>query len=195
MVDAKWLKRGAGIALLAGIAALVAQPLAHKRISQVTWTTDVERILQTRCLTCHATGGFGPMPLETFQVARTWATAIREEVLERRMPPWPAARGLGDFSNDRSLTPLEVELLTAWVDGGTPLGPPVVAAHHARTAALDRSSDLVVAVPNAHAIGALTERFELDTGSLWTNGSLVGSSGRAIGRSSNRRCCRSPRPR
>ena len=54
------------------------------------------------------------MSLETYQEARTWAKAIRDEVLERRMPPWPAAPGFGDFSNDRSLTPIEVELLTAW---------------------------------------------------------------------------------
>ena len=174
MVGFRGLGRGAGLAVLAAIVALVVQPLAHKRISQVTWTTDVERILQRRCLTCHTTGGFGPMPLETFQEARTWAKAIREEVLERRMPPWPAARGFGDFINDRSLTPLEIELLTAWADGGTPLGPPVVVAHDARAPAPDpdRSSDLVVTVPNAHAVGALTERFELETGLVadrWIN--------------------------
>ena len=40
----------------------------------------------------------------------------------RRIHTWPAARGLGQFSNDRSLTPLEIELLTAWADGATPLG-------------------------------------------------------------------------
>ena len=164
MVGPRWLVLSAGATVVVAIVALGARPLAHKRISQVTWTTDVERILQTRCLTCHATGGFGPMSLETYQEARTWAKAIREEVLERRMPPWPAARGFGDFINDRSLTPLEVELLTAWADGGTPIGPPVVAAHVTKAVGLTRSSDLVVTVPNAQAISALTERFELETG-------------------------------
>src|SRR5262245_39466730 len=102
------------------------QPAAHNRESPVTWTTDVEPILQRRCIGCHAAGGFGPMPLATYQDARRWAKAIRQEVLERRMPPWPAARGFGDFLNDRSLTPIEVELLTSWADGATPLGPPVI---------------------------------------------------------------------
>ena len=98
----------AGLALLVvAIVGLGSRPAAHNRISQVTWTTDVQPIMKARCLGCHATGGFGPMSLETYQQARTWAKAIREEVLERRMPPWPAARGSGSFVNDRSLTPLE----------------------------------------------------------------------------------------
>ena len=38
------------------------------------------------------------------------------------MPPWPAVRGAGDFSNDRSLSPIEMELLIAWLDGNAPFG-------------------------------------------------------------------------
>jgi hypothetical protein len=62
------------------------------------------------------------------------------------------------------LTPLEVELLTAWADGATPIGPAIVAAHETRAAALTRSPDLVVTAPTAHVVSALTERFELPTG-------------------------------
>ena len=104
------------------------------------------------------------MSLETYQEARTWAKAIREEVLERRMPPWPAAPGFGDFINDRSLTPLEVELLTAWADGGTPIGPTVAAAAHpAREAALNGPPDLVVTMPAPRATSALIERVDIPT--------------------------------
>jgi hypothetical protein len=63
----------------------------------------------------------------TYDAAKRDAKAIREAVLERRMPPWLPARGFGDFSIDRSLTPIEIELLTSWVDGGTPIGPPITA--------------------------------------------------------------------
>src|SRR6202049_2038024 len=127
----------AGLAfLVVAIVPFDSRPAAHNRISQVTWTTDVEPIMKARCLGCHTTGGFGPMSLETYPEARTWAKAIREEVLERRMPPWPAARGFGDFINDGSLTPLDVELLTAWADGATPIGPAIVAAHETRASAL-----------------------------------------------------------
>jgi hypothetical protein len=150
--------------LVVVIVAFDSRPAAHNRISQVTWTTDVEPIMKARCLGCHTTGGFGPMSLETYRDARMWAKAIRDEVLERRMPPWPAARGFGEFLNDRSLTPLEVELLTAWADGATPVGPAIIGARETHAAARHRSPDLTVTVPSAHLVGALTERFEFPTG-------------------------------
>lgn len=48
------------------------------------------------------------------------AAAIKEEVLTRRMPQWNAARGFGAFANDPSLSPFEIALVAAWVDGGAP---------------------------------------------------------------------------
>ena len=63
------------------------------------------------------------MPLTSYEQARPWAKAIREEVLTRRMPKWHAARGYGEFANDRSLTPFEIALVVAWVDGGAVRSP------------------------------------------------------------------------
>jgi mono/diheme cytochrome c family protein len=150
-------------ALVAALLALGSEPRAHNRISQVTWTTDVQPIVQARCLSCHSPGGFGPMSLATYPEAREWAKAIREEVLERRMPPWPAAPGFGDFANDRSLTSLEIELLTAWADGATPLGPPIAGAQRTGAAPSARPPDLVVTMPVAREIGGSIERLELPT--------------------------------
>ena len=62
------------------------------------------------------------MPLTTYDEARHWGPQIRDEVLGRRMPPWPAADGFGDFVNTRSLSPVEMELLAAWTGGGMPKG-------------------------------------------------------------------------
>ena len=149
------------VACVAAICVLESGPAAHNRTTQVTWTTDVEPILKSRCLGCHITGGFGPLPLDTYDAARAAAPAMRDAVLERRMPPWPAAPGFGEFTNDRSLTPIEVELLTAWASGGTPIGPPVTAvAHHAP----ERAADLVVKVPSAHDVAGPRQRFEVATG-------------------------------
>ena len=66
------------------------------------------------------------MSLVTYEDARPWARAIREEVLTRRMPKWHAARGYGQFANDRSLTPFEIALVVAWVDGGAVRGSRLV---------------------------------------------------------------------
>jgi hypothetical protein len=60
--------------------------------------------------------------LMTYKEARPWAEAIKEEVLARRMPPWGAIKGFGDFRNDQGLTPEEMEIVTSWADGGVPEG-------------------------------------------------------------------------
>ena len=100
--------------LLGGYAA------AHDPIgTKVTWDREIAPIVQARCVSCHSEGGKGP-PLMTYEEARPWAKAIKEEVLTRRMPKWAAARGYGDFLNDRSLSPFEIALIVAWVDGGAP---------------------------------------------------------------------------
>jgi hypothetical protein len=64
------------------------------------------------------------MSLATYQDARPWASAMREEVLARRMPKWHAARGYGEFANDPTLSPFDIALIVAWVDGGAVRGDP-----------------------------------------------------------------------
>jgi mono/diheme cytochrome c family protein len=96
---------------------------AHDPITtRVTWTGDISRIVQARCVTCHAPDARGPMSLATYEDARPWAGAIKEEVMTRRMPKWHAVRGYGDFSNDPSLSPFEIALIAAWANGGAPKG-------------------------------------------------------------------------
>jgi len=88
----------------------------------VLFNREIASLLQRKCLQCHADGKLA-MPLVTYADARPWAEAIKEESLARRMPPWPAERGYGAFSNDSGLTPREFEFLISWVDGGVPQGP------------------------------------------------------------------------
>lgn len=100
----------------------MAAAAGHDRIStKVTWDREIAPIVQARCASCHAPGGKGPMSLTTYHEVRPWARAIKEEVLTRRMPKWHVVRGYGDFTNDPSLSPFEIGLIAAWVDGGAPL--------------------------------------------------------------------------
>jgi mono/diheme cytochrome c family protein len=103
------------------LSAAAATLLAHDPITtKVTWDREIQPIVQARCVSCHSPGGRAPMSLTTYAEARPWARAIREEVLTRRMPIWHVARGYGDFTNDPSLSPFEIALIVAWVDGGSP---------------------------------------------------------------------------
>lgn len=110
----------AGVLLL-----LCATSFAHDVIStNLTWTREVSRIVYHRCAACHRPGG-SAMSLLTYQDARPWAKAMRDEVLARRMPPWDAVKGVGDFRDDQSLSQPELDVLVGWVEGGAPEGNPI----------------------------------------------------------------------
>jgi hypothetical protein len=99
---------------------------AHDVITtKLTWSKEISRLVYKRCASCHKPGGSAPMSLLTYEEARPWAKAIKEEVLERRMPPWGAVKGFGEFKHDRGLTQEEVELIANWVEGGAPEGNPI----------------------------------------------------------------------
>jgi len=87
----------------------------------VTWDREISRIFYSRCIACHREGGTA-FSLADYKEAFPWRTAIKEEVLERRMPPWGAVKGFGEFRNDQALTPEQLELLTSWSQGGSPEG-------------------------------------------------------------------------
>ena len=94
---------------------------SHNPITtKVTWTREISAILERRCVSCHRAGGYAGFSLTTYDDARPWAVAMKEEVLAGSMPPWGAAPGVGHFANDRRLTRHEQELVAAWVDGGAP---------------------------------------------------------------------------
>jgi hypothetical protein len=105
-----------GLVVIATTALFAHDPITTK----VTWEREIAPLFEARCISCHAPGGGAPMSLATYDEARPWARAIREEVLARRMPRWPVVRGYGDFENDPSLSAFEIALITAWVDGGAP---------------------------------------------------------------------------
>jgi hypothetical protein len=110
-------------ALLALLACSVASP-ADAAPEKVTFSSDVAPILQKRCQSCHRPGEVAPMSLQTFREARPYARAIRDAVVKRVMPPWPADRAHGTFRNDPSLTEDEIDVLVAWADTGAAEGDP-----------------------------------------------------------------------
>lgn len=103
---------------------LVAPLWAHDPITtKLTWTQEISRIVNKRCVTCHA-------EFKTYETARPWAKAIRDEVTSRRMPPWGPVKGVGDFLGDPSLSVPEIEMLVTWVEGGAPEGDSVYLPTH-----------------------------------------------------------------
>lgn len=97
---------------------------AHDPITtKLTWSKEISRVVYARCLTCHRPNG-SAFSLATYDEARPWAKGIRDEVLNRRMPPWDPVKGVGDFRGDASLSLPELDLIVNWVEGGAPEGEP-----------------------------------------------------------------------
>jgi hypothetical protein len=84
--------------------------------------------------------------------------------MERRMPPWPAVRGFGDFVNDRSLSPLEIELLVAWAERGTPRGDPQGEASLLRSPTLAAPPDLTLRLQTSTPPTTPVARVVISTG-------------------------------
>jgi len=88
----------------------------------VTYSRQISRILNRRCVECHREKELAPFALTNYDDVVGWADTICEVVKQGRMPPWFAAPEHGRFSNDCSLTDEEKKQLDTWVENGCPRG-------------------------------------------------------------------------
>ena len=109
------------IALVFFVLAASVESNAHNIGNAITWNREISRIIYQRCASCHREGGTA-FSLMRYQEVQPRAVDIKGSVLSRRMPPWGAVKGFGDFRNDQGLTQVELELITDWVDSDTPKG-------------------------------------------------------------------------
>jgi hypothetical protein len=120
---------------------------------QVTFNKDVAPILQNHCQVCHRPGNIAPMSLLTYQDARPWARSIKQQVVQRNMPPWFIDQHIGirKFKDDPSLSDQEISTIAAWVDAGAPQGNPADLAPARQFEDADKwhigKPDLIVSMP------------------------------------------------
>ena len=95
---------------------------ARAKAAVPTFTKDVAPILFKNCTQCHRPGEIAPMSLLTYEDARPYAQAMKDEIGEGHMPPWHADAPAGTFENERRLTDAEKKTIFDWVDGGAPKG-------------------------------------------------------------------------
>src|SRR5215467_8008124 len=93
-------------------------------VSAQTYARDVAPLLQRNCQECHRPGQAAPFSMLTYEQVRPWAKAIKEAVLQRKMPPWFADPQFGKFANNPTLAKTDIDTLVGWVDGGAPMGDP-----------------------------------------------------------------------
>ncbi len=89
-----------------------------------TYYRDVAPILDRHCVGCHAEGGIGPFPADTYEDAARFAPAMAAAVADRYMPPWPPDPSCSTFAHqDRwLLTDDQIATVRTWSDRGAPAG-------------------------------------------------------------------------
>src|SRR5437868_13626117 len=117
------MKRLLSIVLVMLFAAAVLV-MNRNEAASVTFTKDVAPIIFNKCANCHRPGEVAPMSLTSYAEVRPWGKAIREQILDRSMPPWYADPHTSTvkFGNDRQLSQKEIDTIVAWVDAGAPMG-------------------------------------------------------------------------
>jgi hypothetical protein len=121
-----------------------------------TFYRDVLPILQKHCQVCHRPGEIAPLPFVTYEQTHSWADQINDAVRAKTMPPWFADPCCGRFSNDISLTPVEISTISSWAEAKAPAGNPRNASpapHWAKGWNIPQP-DLVLKMPKPVAVPA-----------------------------------------
>ena len=115
------MTRTVGVLVVSGVVGFAVSANAQTP----TFSKDVAPILYKNCSNCHRPGEIGPMPLLSYKDARPYARAIATHVRNGTMPPWHADDPTHKkFSNDRSLSAADKDVLLKWAAGGAPEGNP-----------------------------------------------------------------------
>jgi thiol-disulfide isomerase/thioredoxin len=90
--------------------------------SKVTYAEHIKPIFDRSCVKCHRPGEVALFSLEEYENSRKWAPMAKIVTQSKRMPPWKAVHGYGEFQNENRLSEREIELIKRWADGGAARG-------------------------------------------------------------------------
>ena len=126
------MPRSPAVLFAAGVAVSISlAPAASVRLAAqtpgsrgVTFNKDIAPLLWQNCATCHRPNQLAPFSLVTFNDVRPRAREIARVVTSRRMPPWKAEPGHGNFVGDRRLTDAQIAVINQWIAEGSREGDP-----------------------------------------------------------------------
>ena len=104
------------------VGCLIGRTRSPKPDAAVTYSNQIARLFQDRCVECHRAGEIAPFAIDNHKSAPGWADMILEVVEAGRMPPWHADAKFGQFRNERRLSDAEKRLIRDWVAAGAPEG-------------------------------------------------------------------------
>ena len=84
----------------------------------ITYNKHIAPLLWKNCAGCHRPGEVGPFSLLSYQDASKRAQFLVDVTASRRMPPWKAEQGYGQFHDARLLSEAEIALIAQWAEAG-----------------------------------------------------------------------------
>src|SRR5262245_36370714 len=122
----------------------------------VTFSRDIAPLLQQHCQECHRSGGSAPFTLTKYEHVFARRDKILEMVETRRMPPWKAVPGYGDFAGVRRLSQADIATVARWVAAGPPDGDPALLPppREFASASAFGASDLVLSPDRPYTVPA-----------------------------------------
>lgn len=99
-----------------------AQSSTSKVAKEVTYAEHVAPIINAHCTSCHHEGAAGPFSLVGFESTKKQAANIVSATIDKRMPPWKAVHGYGEFQDENRLTDDQLSILKTWSESGSKRG-------------------------------------------------------------------------
>lgn len=104
--------------MFAAIVFVLAASQSRAVTPSITFNQHVAPLVYAHCSACHRPGQVAPFSLMDYHEVSKRAEQIADVLEQRIMPPWKPVPGHGEFSNGRSLSKGEIELVRRWVDQG-----------------------------------------------------------------------------
>lgn len=97
-------------------------PHANAAKPKITFYHDIQPLLFANCTSCHRPGQSAPFPLITYNDAVKHAQMMSSVTHSGYMPPWKADTAYRKFTDQRTLTQSDIDLLDLWIAGGMEVG-------------------------------------------------------------------------
>lgn len=128
--------------------------LTNSSTAQVNFSEHIAPIIYENCTSCHRQGEVGPMALTNYEEISSWAPMIEYVTAIKYMPPYPPDVSYSKFLYQRSLTDEQIQMISDWVDAGTPQGNPDLAPPSPTFPSGSQigTPDLVLTMEEAHTV-------------------------------------------
>lgn len=121
------------------------------KADEIDYARDVAPIFVEQCQSCHREGGIAPWAMTNYQMLQGFAPAIKQAIVEKRMPPGQIDRKYANtIINHRTLSNREIDTIVSWIDAGAPVEgdrDPLTETTYSTSEWVHGEPDMIIEVP------------------------------------------------